>query len=138
MGSSTWCNTSTNITMSQLPDSAGILLPSNHSTGICVIFRISTSMPVSVRSGRRSSRERAIRPSPQPTSRTLAPSGSRFARRWTSLLDSTSNHIRAMYSSNDVHRRRIPKILAKKLDMIVWNPRLNSVMPGITQRIVRA
>ena len=37
-----------------------------------------------------------------------------------------------------VHRRFIPSTLMKKLERTVWKPRVVSVKPGITQRIVWA
>ena len=33
---------------------------------------------------------------------------------------------------DDLHRRRRPRMLMKKLDRIVWNPSATSVTPGIT------
>lgn len=41
-----------------------------------------------------------------------------------------------MSSAEKRHRRRIPRMLRKKLDSTVWNPRAVRVTPGITHRIV--
>jgi hypothetical protein len=46
--------------------------------------------------------------------------------------------IAIVHTSEQTHRRRIPRILAKKLDKTVWNPSAVSVTPGITKRMVRA
>lgn len=43
-----------------------------------------------------------------------------------------------MDSLGKFHFRRIPKILTKKLDRMVWNPSAVRVTPGITHRMVYA
>ena len=54
---------------------AGIIQPSNDSTGMCVASRTKTSMPRMTRSTLRSWISRASSPSPEPTSRTEASLG---------------------------------------------------------------
>lgn len=52
--------------------------------------------------------------------------------------DSSARNPPLMQPLDPPHRRRMPRMLRKKLERNAWNPRTLSVIPGITQRMVRA
>jgi len=46
-------------------------------------------------------------------------------------------HVTAMDSGNEAHCRRIPSMVAEKLDMTVSKPKMEKITPGITHRMVQ-
>src|SRR5712692_836569 len=85
IGSSLWCSTTTNTTASNPASSKGIRCPSKATTGMYVVGRTNTSMPVISRSSRSCINRAATAPSPQPTSSTRAFGGMTDASRAASV-----------------------------------------------------